>query len=525
MRVFRHFLVTLVIALLVPAASDAENGGATAVDKAPKFLRIPVFFVTDRNKSQDSTTTRPEFGTERQYLSHCKHDYAMGAAAITIQNTHKKTITPALQELGWKEDTETSEGYRTGDLVTGAPHGALKEKFTNSLVAYAQKTPDHQALLFVPGYMSTFDSGLISAARFAYYSERPVVLFSWASKGEFKAYSADEATIEWCQYHFNDFLRAMQAAAQKDPSFRLRMMAHSMGTRLPVRASDRFPGATFCNEVALVCPDVDDGLVGHYMGDVTVMKAGQGAPTVRLYMSRKDKMLGLSQRVHGGYERTGKQKELDPKLMKEGQEEDLSAPPTEEEKAAAAAEATDENGSAEGTASAAAGGTAEGSSEAAVTATGGGAPGGGEISKKKLKDAPGTNLANVEDRFQMIDFTAIDTGKVGHKIPVEIICNVSKTGEPGQGWKLVSEVPAKANGGSATANGGSGMAAGSADSSTRLVAVESQSADPEVMKGEPEKAYFILVSTAPPSRRPIRRIISPPRILPKKLKNKDWTLK
>jgi esterase/lipase superfamily enzyme len=141
-----------------------------------------------------------------------------------------------------------------------------------------------------------------------------------------------------------------------------------MGTRLAVRASDRFPGATFCNEVALVCPDVDDGLVGHYMGDATVLKAGQGAPTVRLYMSRKDKMLGLSQRVHGGYERTGKQKELDPKLMKEGQEEDLSAPPTDDEKAEASAAHE------------------EGGGEAA---TAGGAPATSE--KKRLKDAPSTN--------------------------------------------------------------------------------------------------------------------------------------
>lgn len=507
MRVFERLLATVAIAVLLPlvsfgnvdgtppaaaARTSAETTAApTAATNASvqKYFRIPVFFVTDRDKAPEaSTVTRPEFGTQRQYLSRCKHDYAMGAASITIQNTHSKPLSPELQQLGWKEDSEKSEAYREGDVMAGADHSALKEKFLNSLLAYTQKTPDHQALIFVPGYMSTFDSGLISAARFAYYAERPVVLFSWASRGEFKAYGADEASIEWCQYHFNDLLRAIQAMSAKDPSFKLRIVAHSMGTRLAVRASDRFPGATFCNEVALVCPDIDDGLVGHYMGDATVLKAGQGAPTVRLYVSRKDKMLGLSQRVHGGYERTGKQKELDPKLMKEGQEEDLSAPPTDDEKAEASNEAHAE---------------AEASTASASgSGSGSGASGGGT---KKLKDAPSTNLSKVEDRFQMIDFTAIDTGKVGHKIPVEIICKVSSIGEPGEGWKLVSEKPV-ASGGAGSANPPAG--------------------DRETMKGEPDKAYFILVSTVPPSGRPLKRLRqNRPHLLPGRLKNKDWTLK
>lgn len=501
MRVLEYLLTTLVIAMALPALSSAEPAGAgagvaqnttaptaavpatNADATAPKYFRVPVFFVTDRNKGEDTTAARPEFGTQRQYVSYCKHDYALGLAFVTIQNTLGKPLAPSLQQLGWQDDTEKSEGYRAGSLLTGPDHAALKETFLGNVLAAAQKTPDHQALMFLPGYMSTFDSGLISAARFAYYSERPVVLFSWASKGEFKAYSADEATIEWCQYHFNDFLRAVQAMSQKDPDFKLRILAHSMGTRLAVRASDRFPGARFCNEVALVCPDVDDGLVSHYMGDVTVLKAGQGAPTIRLYMSRKDKMLGLSQRVHGGYERAGKQKELDPKLMTEGQAEDLSAPVTDEDKAEASAEADEQN----------------------ETATAGGAE--VSVNKKNNKDALPADLSKVEDRFQMIDFTAIDTGKVGHKIPVEIICSVSTTGEPGKGWKLVSEMPA-AEGGAATSK----------------VSDPSEQHDPETMKGEPEKKYFILVSTVPASKRPLRRL-NKPHILPHRLKNKDWTLK
>lgn len=504
MRRFGHVLAALAIASVgAPIGSADAAGGAPSAaapasaapattsaipaadadSSAPKFLRVPVFFVTDRNKGENSTAQKPEFGTQRQYLSNCKHDYALGAAYITIQNTQGKQLSPTLQQIGWREDAEKSEAYRAGTLLAGPNHQALKGQFLDTFLSSAQKTQDHQGIMFVPGYMSTFDSGLISAARFAYYAERPVVLFSWASKGEFKAYSADEATIEWCQYHFNDLLRAFQAMSAKDPSFKLRIFAHSMGTRLPVRASDRFPGARFCNEVALVCPDVDDGLVSHYMGDVTVLKANEGAPTIRLYMSRKDKMLGLSQRVHGGYERTGKQKELDPKLMNEGQGEDLSAPLTDEEKAEASAESAEET-------------------EVAATAGGAGAPN----LKQKAKDAPPTNLATVEDRFQMIDFTAIDTGKVGHKIPVEIITKVSATGEPGEGWKLVSEVPAAGT------------------SATTLVSDPAKVGDPEAMRGEPEKKYFILISTVPPSKLPLKRL-GRPHILPRRLKNGDWTLK
>jgi hypothetical protein len=53
-----------------------------------------------------------------------------------------------------------------------------------------------------------------------------------------------------------------------------------------------------------------------------------------------------------------------------------------------------------------------------------------------------------------------------------------------------------------------------------------ETGDLEVMKGEPEKAYFILVSTVPPSGRPLARLKqNRPHLLPSRLKNKDWTLK
>lgn len=165
-------------------------------------------------------------------------------------------------------------------------------------------------------------------------------------------------------------------------------MAHSMGSRLLVRAIPILRNRHYITEFAMICPDVDSGLVKHYARRYF---NPNGTAKVRLYMSRRDKALALSQIVHGGYTRLG---ECADSLS--GMLNQVMGSKTESEDSAKKEAAAD---------------------DAAF--------------KETMKMA--------KHRLQTIDFTEIDRGFIGHNVPAKLICNMSFTEAPGNDLNLVQE--------------------------------------------------------------------------------------
>jgi esterase/lipase superfamily enzyme len=334
--------------------------------KAQHLINIPIFFITDRNREPCHDKNQyAAFGKLRQYKRTCNHDPYVGVAYCAIENNRLKPLTPELEKLGWQSGQKHKEGAFSVSLVEGCTYEEAKDKFYDDLYKKTLETPDRNMLVFAPGYMSTFESGLKEAARFAYYAERPVLLYSWPSKGAFKAYSADEASIEWSQDHYNEMIEELAQLSEKQPPPAIRLIAHSMGSRLLLRASPLIKSKNVFAEVTFVCPDVDDGVVKHY---IRACLDKDNKAMVRLYMSHKDEMLKLSQFVHGGYKRLGED---------DGFVESLSPYKQKDNQCHA-----------------------------------------GVVSAEALK------------RFQTIDFTTLDTGTLGHKIPVHLITSMSLSGEP-----------------------------------------------------------------------------------------------
>lgn len=341
---------------------------AAKADKEPvkHLVNIPVFFITDRNREpcQDKEQYA-KFGRMRQYNGVCNHDPHIGIAYCAIDNTQKKPIEGKLTELGWQPVHKHVEGAYSVTLIDGCTYEEAKDRFYDAVYKKALIAPDRDVFVFAPGYMSTFESGLKEAARFAYYAERPVVLYSWPSKGRFKDYGSDAASVEWSQDHYNEMISELADLAKLDPAPRMRLLAHSMGSRLLMRAIPLIHEKNVFHEIAFVCPDVDDGVVKHYVRHCLTK---EGKATCRLYMSHKDEMLKLSQIVHGGYARLG-------------EEQGVFVNPSPYKKAQISTVDVD-------------------------------------ISPETLK------------RFQTIDFTDMDEGTLGHKIPVELICSMSLLGKP-----------------------------------------------------------------------------------------------
>ncbi|EKJ98721.1 lipoprotein, partial [Rhodopirellula baltica SH28] len=102
-------------------------------------------------------------------------------------------------------------------------------------------------LLFIHGFKNTFEDAALRAAQLGVDLKirGATFLYSWASRGNLKGYSADEATIEASVPFCLEFVLKILSSF---PDVPLHVIAHSMGNRLAVRtfeklaAMDKIPG-------------------------------------------------------------------------------------------------------------------------------------------------------------------------------------------------------------------------------------------------------------------------------------------
>lgn len=354
-----------------------------ATDEVPRYLRVPVFFVTDRNKLvAKSHSDVVDFGPQRKYVDECLHDPYMGTAYCVMPNAEGKKLTKELTDLGWAPaGAGEKDGVFKATLLTGENFEAIEKDFYDKVHQQALTTADKNIFAFAHGYKNSFKSALHTAAKLSYYAERPLIFYSWPSVCKFRSYASDENNCEWSQEHYNEMVTKLEQICTEDPSVKVRLMAHSMGTRLLVRASPLLREKHWLVEAVMVCPDIDDGLVKHYAKRYL---SANGTCIIRVYMSQRDKALAFSQLLHGGYNRLGE--------------------------------------------------CADAVSDIAMKGIGAGG-------KNAADEDPELTavLEKTKHRMQTIDFTNIDSGIVGHKIPAKLICSMSFTNTPCSGLKLVSE--------------------------------------------------------------------------------------
>ena len=387
MKILRFSPILFLFAFAIIALSCFP---AFAEDSVTKFVRVPIFFLTDRNLVGDQKSSNFDFGPHRKYLGDCMHDPFLGTASVVIENVDHKPVTEALKSIGWQAvATDQKEGLIADAMFTGQTHEEIADKFYNTVKEQCELTPDKNVFVFVHGYKNSFHSAAHTAAWLAYNSERPTILYSWPSVAKLRSYSSDENNVEWSQEHFNDMIESLAKICTEDSEIKLRLMAHSMGSRLLVRAIPILHGRQFVTEFALICPDVDSGLVKHYARRYFNPK---GTAKVRLYMSRRDKALALSQFMHGGYTRLGECADSLSGILNQVMKNEPAETAADEKREAAEDDAAFKQ-----------------------------------------------NMKLAQHRLQTIDFTAIDRGFIGHNVPAKLICNMSFTEKPGENLDLVLE--------------------------------------------------------------------------------------
>src|SRR5262249_49944887 len=142
---------------------------ARASDIAPRFLRVPVFFITDRNQLPTPKFGGVDFGPHRKYLEDCKHDPFLGTAYCVIDNVDGKPLTDQLKKIGWapaapKEKLQSTQA----ELIKADSFQDDEKQFYDTVHKQALLTPDKTFFVFAHGYKYAFRRALFTAARLAY---------------------------------------------------------------------------------------------------------------------------------------------------------------------------------------------------------------------------------------------------------------------------------------------------------------------------------------------------------------------
>jgi esterase/lipase superfamily enzyme len=386
-------IVVLVLCSILVAGSrvSAENLKAETNLKAQtRYVTIPILYVTDRN------ATKKGYGPQRKLEQlNSINNLHFGWLDYSLRR-HETTTSSLEKQLGWSESHKRPRCVlETKELAEVKGY----HDFGQVIIDAAKKSGTDDVFILVHGFNTPFDHAAKEAALLAYQVQRPLILYSWPSKGKLSQYNVDAGNNEWSQEHFDALMDELKRI--KDSSgIKFTLVAHSMGNRLAVRSAPALQGKHIFKQVFLVDPDFDAETFVHYLYRYA-RKSAESAevaektetiePTkVRILFSHKDRALPLSEFLFGGYTRLGQAADS---LLSV-----VAAP------YAIPGKVTDALGS---------------------TAN---------------KDATITNSDQKQNwvmNFEWIDFTVLDHGVIGHTVPFEMIASLWSTSLPGEGLKLV----------------------------------------------------------------------------------------
>lgn len=176
---------------------------------------------------------------------------------------------------------------------------ALKEKMFFELAnkTLSERKNEHRTVLvFLHGFNVSFENAALRAAQIGYdlKIDGITTFFSWASRGDVKQYSVDEATITASELYLEIFLTRL---SREIDAKRIDIIAHSMGNRALLRVAERMARKgveTKFGHIILAAPDVDARTFKHIAKAYTSI-----AQSTTLYVSKDDHALGLSKVLHG----------------------------------------------------------------------------------------------------------------------------------------------------------------------------------------------------------------------------------
>jgi esterase/lipase superfamily enzyme len=260
------------------------------------FVKLPIFFATDRNYQEEEQDLEDKFGSERSNLKY-------GECVVSVPNSHElgQIERPSVWKFEFWEDPEEHIVVHKAELLD-------KDAFFRKLSSKIRKSEGKSSFLFVHGYNVSFMDAARRTAQMAYdlkFDGEPV-FYSWPSKAETSAYTNDEATIQWSKLNMERFLADY---LERSGAEQVYLIAHSMGNRGLTRAlidllEERPELSDRIQEIILAAPDIDADV---FKEEIAPKMVAHSKAPITLYVSAQDAALVASNMVHG-YRRAGDSK-------------------------------------------------------------------------------------------------------------------------------------------------------------------------------------------------------------------------
>ncbi|QBE66244.1 alpha/beta hydrolase [Pseudoduganella lutea] len=250
----------------MPGPADAANHAV-----------LQVFFATDRQVTGDRHPAR-QFGAGRGELSY-------GSCEVSVPRGGQEDgpALPTLLRLQARADPDGHAMLLRSDVV---PRDQYFPMLADSIGKAAGS-----ALLFVPGYRTSFEDAARRTAQIAHglrFAGVPM-FYSWPSQGRLSGYMVDETNVGWSEPRLAAFL--IEFIEQAAPTEVL-LLAHGMGARALAGATiaalaARPDLAPRLRHIILAAPDID---AGAFQRDIAPALVAAGT-VVTLYAASGDEAL------------------------------------------------------------------------------------------------------------------------------------------------------------------------------------------------------------------------------------------
>lgn len=229
----------------------------------------------------------------------------LGRAMVSIPPNHRpgRFETPKIWKLEFVESPDRHI------MLHKIQREDLPERWYLRMRQEAQQADRSEVFVFVHGYNVDFAEALKRTAQLSHDLgvHGPTVCYSWPSRGQVLAYSADEATVSWSAPHFE---RLLSDIHQRTQVRHVNVIAHSMGSRAALEALERMylksnqlqanSGSSSMvdhrpiHQLILAAPDVDAvQFETRYLNPLRNLSRN-----VTIYFSRSDRALQLSAGIH-----------------------------------------------------------------------------------------------------------------------------------------------------------------------------------------------------------------------------------
>ena len=283
-----------------PPAPEREAESKDTEAKQTDWDIVPVFYGTDRDRADQAT--RVAYGTARAQRME------LGRALVTVPKLHQVptierpfAIRVPFFQITLFEQAEDPKKHFTIQQIAALSREefiALARERVGGSSAFKD-----QALIFVHGYNTDFNSALYRTAQMAYdlQFDGASFLYSWPSASGLTGYSYDRESATQAERFLRPFIDLVvkETGAQS-----VSLIAHSMGN-LPLLQVLRdlgpsLPAGVQLNQIILASPDVDRDVFAYLAANLN--KYGRG---ITLYCSANDRAMTAARRMAGGIPRAG----------------------------------------------------------------------------------------------------------------------------------------------------------------------------------------------------------------------------